>query len=288
MEDLLRPLYQERASQPNTLGIILIEKGKDAFIHTDYFDIALLVIVKEAEKNAFIKHYEYENGKATLYTVRESQVREWLLLSSNRKIVDWIINGKVLFDRNEYIIELKKQLHEFPADERQIKMGIEFTKLIRRYQDGKAFFNANHYLDAYNYVIHALHHLGRLAIIENGFHPEVTVWNQVKQIDPQIYKLYIELVESEESLEKRLELLFLASEFLIHSRAKLGASHILHVLSKKNEPWSYGEIMDHPELQVYSVDLEVFIEFLVEKHYLNVVKVETKGKGIFHRNYSVS
>ncbi|MEH7238583.1 nucleotidyltransferase-like protein [Bacillus sp. JJ1562] len=288
MEDLLRPLYQERASQPNTLGVILFEKGKDAFTHTDYFDLALLVIVKEAEKNVFIKHYDYNKNKATLYTVKEGQIKDWLLFGSNRKIVDWIVNGKILFDRNEYITDLRNELHEFPAEERQIKMGIEFAKLIRRYQDGKAFFNADQHLDAYNYVIHALHHLARLAIIENGFHPEITVWNQVKQIDPQIYKLYIELLESEESLEKRLELLFLASEFLIHSRAKIGANHILNVLSQRNDSWTFGEIMELPELKVYSVDLEVYLEFLVDKHFINVEKIETKGKGIYHRTYSVN
>ncbi|MEH7226772.1 nucleotidyltransferase-like protein [Bacillus sp. JJ1566] len=288
MEDLLRPLYQERASHPNTLGVILIEKGKDAFTHTDYFDKALLVIVKEAEKNVFIKHYEYDNNKASLYTVKESQMNEWLLFGSNRKIVNWIVNGRILFDRNDYITNLRNELHEFPAAERQIKMGIEFAKLIRRYQDGKAFFNANQHLDAYNYVIHALHHLARLAIIENGFHPEITVWNHVKQIDPQIYKLYIELLESEESLEKRLELLFLASEFLIHSRAKSGAGHILNVLSQRNDSWTFGEIMELPEFKVYSVDLEVYLDFLVEKHFINVETIETKGKGIFHRTYNVN
>jgi len=288
MEDLLRPLYLERAGQPNTLGILLIEKGKVAFTHIDYFDVALLVIVKESDKNVFIKHYNYNNQKASLYTVKESQLKEWLFFGSNRKIVDWVLNGKVLYDRNDYIINFRNRLHEFPTEERQIKMGIEFAKLIRRYQDGKAFFNAKQHLDAFNYVIHALHHLARLAIIENGFHPEVTVWNQVRQIDPQIYKLYTELLESEESLEKRLELLFLASEFLIHSRAKRGAIHILNVLSRRDGSWTFGEIMELPELKVYSVDLEVYLEFLVEKHFINVEKQETKGKGIFHRTYHVT
>ncbi|MFS0862725.1 nucleotidyltransferase-like protein [Fredinandcohnia sp. 179-A 10B2 NHS] len=288
MEDLLRPIYQERASHSHTLGIIMIEKGKDAFPQTDQFDTVLLVIVKETERPLFIKHYEYKNGKATLYTVVEDQLKEWLLLGSNRKVIDWILNGKVLFDRNDYIEDLKKQLDEFPAEERKAKMGVEFAKLIRRYQDGKAFFDNKQYLDAYNNVIHALHHLARLAVIEKGFHPEVTVWNQVKQIDPQIYKLYVELLESEETLEKRLELLFLASEFLIHSRVKLGGNHIIEVLSQKEDPWLFGEIMEHPDLQIYSVDLEVFIEFLVDKHLLNVESIETKGQGIFHRAYKTN
>ena len=86
-------------------------------------------------------------------------------------------------------------------------MGLEFAKLIRSYVDGKALFENKQFLDAYNHVVHSLHHLARLAVIENGLHPELTVWHQVKQIEPEIYKLYEELVNSEETIEKRLELI---------------------------------------------------------------------------------
>src|SRR5690606_40421365 len=68
--------------------------------------------------------------------------------------------------------------------------------------------------------------LARLAIIKNGHFPEITVWNQVKKIEPEIHKLYEELVNSEEGLEKRLELLFLASDVLIHSYIEYGTSHL--------------------------------------------------------------
>ncbi|PMY00971.1 hypothetical protein C1Y18_34915, partial [Pseudomonas sp. MPR-R5A] len=90
----------------------------------------------------------------------------------------------------------------------------------------------------------SLHHLARLTIIENGFHPEVTVWNQVRQMEPEIMKLYEELVQSHEPLEKRLELLFLASEFLIHSRTRLGANHLLDILADK-EVWTIQDIIQH-------------------------------------------
>ena len=79
------------------------------------------------------------------------------------------------------------------------------------------------------------------------------------------------LVSSEESLEKRLELLFLASEFLIHSRIKDGAQHIVEVLSTKDF-WTIQEIHEQEELKNYSVDLEVFIEFLVDKRFIFSLK----------------
>jgi len=287
MEDILRPIYQERASQSNTLGVLLVEKKHKSSHITDSFDVILLIIVKEADQPLFIKHYTYDDKKAAMHIVLESQLQEWLLLGTNRKIFEWIHEAKILFDRNEYVLNLKTELRDFPFNGRKIKMGLEFAKLIRRYVDGKALFESDQFLDAYNFVVHSLHHLARLAGIENGLHPELTVWHQVKQIEPEIYKLYVELVNSEETLEKRLELLFLASEFLIHSRTSIGATHLLEVLSGK-EYWLFNEIMNEKELIPYSVDLAVLIEYLIEKHLIEVVNIETKGNGVFHRCYRVS
>ncbi|MBS4192505.1 hypothetical protein KHA94_20320 [Bacillus sp. FJAT-49705] len=286
MEDILRPIYQERASQANTLGVIIINKQQKNIPATDTFDAVLLILVKEAETHVFVKHYTYNDKKSALYMVTDQQLHEWLLLGSNKKIFDWLYNGKILFERNEYIHNLKTELREFPFNGRKLKMGIEFAKLIRRYMDGRAFFENGHYLDTYNHVVHSLHHLARLAIIEHGFHPEVTVWQQVKQIEPEILKLYEELVYSHEPLEKRLELLFLASEFLIHSKTKSGISHFVDVLSEK-EFWSISELMKHEELIFYSVDLGMLLEYLIDKHVVEIVNIETKGQDIFHRYYKL-
>jgi hypothetical protein len=284
MEDILRSIYQERASHSNTIGVVMVEKRQKAIPTTDTFDTILLIIVKENDDPVFVKHYSYKDKKAAMHIVTEKQIHDWLLIGNNKKIFDWLYNGKIIFDRNESIANLKHELKEFPFFGRKIKMGIEFAKLIRRYTDGKAFFDNFHYLDAYNHVVHSLHHLARLAVIENGFHPEVTVWHQVKQIEPEIYKLYEELICSEETIEKRLELLFLASEFLIHKRTKIGTQHLLEVLEEK-EYWSFNDMMSHPELAAYSVDLGILLEYLIEKKILSVVNVETKGQGIYHRYY---
>ncbi|RHW33289.1 hypothetical protein D1B31_20450 [Neobacillus notoginsengisoli] len=286
MEDILRPVYQERASQENTLGVLVIEKKEKNSPTTDFFDAILLVIVHDADEHLTIKHYSYDCKKAALHTITESMLREWMLLGTNKKIFEWLYSGKVVFDRNEYIKKLLIEFRDFPFYGRKIKMGIEFAKLIRRYLDGKAFFENGQYLDAFNYVVHSLHHLARLAVIENGFHPELTVWNQVKQIDPELFKLYEELVTSEEGLEKRLELLFLASEFLIHSRTKVGAAHLLNLLKNK-EAWTIGELMKEEELKHYSVDLSVLLEYLAEKNLIEAFQVETKSSGLFHRYYRI-
>ncbi|WP_075618976.1 nucleotidyltransferase-like protein [Paenisporosarcina indica] len=286
MEQILRPIYQERASQPNTLGVILVEKREKVSQITDTFDSILLILVKDANQPVFTKHYTYNDKKAAMHLVTEKQLRKWLLLGTNRKIVDWIFYGRVMFDRNEFVQELKLELKDFPFYGRKIKMGIEFAKLIRRYLEAKVFFEQKNYMDAYNHIVDSLHHLARLAVFENGMHPEVTVWSQVKVIEPAIYKLYEELLSSDEPIDKRLELLILASEFLIHSRTKDGSQHILEVMSHKNH-WMIQELHEQDELRNYSVNLEVFIEFLVEKGYIQVDQIETKSNKIYHRYYKV-
>ncbi|MGK7379973.1 nucleotidyltransferase-like protein [Planococcus sp. 1R117A] len=286
MEQILRPIYQERASQESTLGVVLVEKREKMSPITDTFDSILLIITKENETPVFTKHYTYLNKKAAMHIVTERQLHKWLLLGTNRKIVDWLFHGRIIYDRNEFMEKLKMELKDYPFYGRKIKMGMEFSKLIRRYLEGKVFFEEKNYLDAYHHIVESLHHLARLAVLENGLPPEVTVWTQVKQMEPAIYKLYEELVLSDEALEKRLELLFLASEFFIHSRTKDGAQHIREVMEQK-ERWTIQELHEQEELRNYSSNLEVFIEFLVEKDLISVEGVKTKSEGIFHRYYYV-
>ena len=45
--------------------------------------------------------------------------------------------------------------------------------------------------------------------------------------------------------------------------------------------------MNKKSFSNYSVDLEVFIEFLVEKGYIHIERVQTKSDNIFHRYYKV-
>ncbi|QIZ66650.1 nucleotidyltransferase-like protein [Geobacillus subterraneus] len=285
MEELLRPIYQEWASRCNTRGILLIEKTAGHATVTDTFDVVLLVIVDSQSEPLYLKHYSVSGEKAAHYAVNERKLNEWFVLGSHRKAIDWVFNGKIVFDRNDYVWQLRQRLEQFPPKERRLKMGLEFAKLIRRYTDGKALFTARHWLDSYNHMMHALHHLARLTVIEHGLYPEVTVWNQVKQMDGQIYKLYEELVGSEEPLPKRLELLLLASEFLIHSFIVSGSSHLCEVLKEKSGAWSIEEMTRHPQFAPYSVDLAIMLEYLVERKVLTAVEVPTKGNRMFERYY---
>lgn len=284
VEQILRSIYQERASDSKTLSVLLIEKREEEDPNIDMFDAILLVITSDETTPIYTKHYTTSAGNAAMHVISNQQLKKWLLLGSKRKVVDWLFHGTVYFDRNEYIENLKHELTEYPYYGQKIKMGIELSRLVRAYMEGKKFYEQENYLDAYNHVVNSLHHLARLAVIEKGLFPEVKVWNQVKKIDPAIYKLYEELVMSEEPLKQRLELLFLASEFFIYNRTTKGATHILEVMATKDY-WEIQDLHDHEELKLYSVELEVFVEYLIKKGFIEVVESRSKNSFISHRMY---
>ncbi|MDL4841885.1 nucleotidyltransferase-like protein [Aquibacillus rhizosphaerae] len=285
MEDLLRPLYQERASHSNTLGILIIEKNKVISPETDNFDVILLIIVSEAEQSWYVKHYEFNGKSAAMHIVEEKLLKDWIDTSTYRRAVEWVINGTTVFDRNEYISGLKEELRTFPQEKRNLKLAIEFAKLTRSYSESKDLYESGHYLDAYSRILRSLHYLGRLAIIEKGYHPEVLVWSQVKRIAPEVYKLYEELIKSNEETKKRVELMLLAVEFALNSKAQICAKHLLDIMHTETEPWSFGELKVHPGVRSYALDLSTVIEYLISKDIIDVILEETKGNSIYHRKY---
>lgn len=286
MEHILRPIYQERASDPNTLGAVLIEKIDDLSPSTDNFDSILLLLVKTADVPVFTKHYTYDEHIMAMHIITETQLRKWLLLATNKKLVDWLYNGRVLFDRNEFVSILRKELLANPRYGRLVKMGIEFSKLLRRFQEGLVSFDQKNYLDAYHHMSESLLHLARLSIIEEGIYPEGMVWNQVRQYNPDIYRLNENYVLSNETVKKRLEVVFLATEKLLDSKIKDCSMHILYVMKQKQR-WSIQQLHEHEELKDYSINLEVFIETLVDKGYIDIERLTTKSPELYHRYYVV-
>ena len=73
-----------------------MKKREKSILITDTFDAILLIIVKEAEQPVFIKHYSYLEKKAAMHIVTEAKINQWLLLGSNRKLVEWIYSGRII------------------------------------------------------------------------------------------------------------------------------------------------------------------------------------------------
>ncbi|MFN7252894.1 MAG: nucleotidyltransferase-like protein [Anaerobacillus sp.] len=267
----------------NALGLLRVENES-----TLDLDIVLIAITnKEEDVQSHVAHFHIGNKSVELQFFNAEQIPRILIGGLNRRLVDWLMNAAIIAEKDGYVTELRKKITQFPVKDRQHKIAVEFSKLIRRYADGKQLFKQEHFLDAFNSILHSLHHLARISVIEHGLYPEVTVWQQVKHLEPEIYKLYEEMVTGEEVLEKRIELLLIAINFAITSKTRLGATHLIEIMQEKTEPWSIEDLLNHDQLKEYDSDLVVLIEFLVQKGIIDIVKVVTEENDVFLRLYLV-
>ncbi|MFZ4453412.1 nucleotidyltransferase-like protein [Salibacterium aidingense] len=284
MEKVLRQICREYAEDADTQGIVLVEKAAGKESLTDFFD-AVLLVISAGKSNSVTHHFNGETVDISLHVVAEEDLFEWIITGKNRKIMEWLLIGELLYNRNNTVPFMKKRLKRFPGSERRKRSAVEFAGLVRSFEDGKTQYHLRHFLDAFHDMFDALDHLARLSVIEKGMYPEVTIWEQVKEIDPETYKLYQELVAGEDNVEKRLELLIIAVEFSIRSKSETGKAHLETVLKVSGRQWSYDELCCHPELEEYAVDLEILLQYLVKHGYINKEKKHSKLRDIFYYKY---
>lgn len=287
MEELLKPIYEEQIKRINTLGVIIIEKAKPTSPITDNFDVILLQVVNGAEQAWDIKHYEVASGKVVAIHTITADFLEDQSRTNESKLFEWIVNGKVIFERDEYVTKLKKQYKDFPEQTRDLKKAMEFGKLIKSFYEAKDLYESAQYKDAYSSIVHSLHYLARLAVIKQGDHPSLTVWSQVKHKDLEVYKLYEELIYSNENIEKRIQLMLIAADFVIRTRAELSASHLLNVMKTKDAAWTYAELLFTPSLEPYAPDLTAMIFYLTEKGIIESKLERTCDQDVYIRRYQV-
>ncbi|MCM2676748.1 nucleotidyltransferase-like protein [Alkalicoccobacillus plakortidis] len=286
MDMLLRQLYQDQASKEHTCAILVLKKDDSSFLSTDGFD-AIILLISDDVTDWYSKHYEAMGKRIAFHTMSQGMMHHSLITGNQRRLIDWLVNGKIVYDRNEFMQDVKVRIDSFPPGDRSKKLTIQFAKLLRRFEEGKTLFNQGYVLDGFSNLFHALHHLARIAVIKDGFYPEVTVWEQVKKIEPEIHKLYQEALNSEEALDKRIELLILALEVSIISKLELGTSHFLELLRSIEGEASIAELLAIPEVQEYRIDLELVLNVLIEKGFVSIVQRETPAKSIFQTKYKI-
>lgn len=271
----------KRVNDHNTLGIIFVES------EIELTSVLLKVTNGCSQKEISPLHLCMGTKSVEFHTVSKQQITRNLINGNNRRLIEWFVNGEIVMDKDNALADLKATLLEFSFDCRKYKIAIEFSRLIKNYSDGKRLYNRGHFLDAFNTILHALHHLARISIIEHGIYPEITVWDQVKQLEPEIYKLYDEMVTGEESIEKRIELLLIAINFSITSKTKHAASHLIDIIKNSKKAWSVEELLNDSELQELGYDMVYLLEYLVQKGIVDIMKVNTDDVEIFSYQYYI-
>jgi hypothetical protein len=285
MEEVHFDLFCDQVARENIESVLLIKALHPQSPLIDGFDELYVVIVSQLKEKIRIENILHNSSNIQVRWVDQQYFVHIIENRFHRRFVQWTLQGKVLYDKNNYIGKVRDKFSTYPSVFHQRTICIEFTYFLRNYLEAKEYLGQKQFLDAYTSMFRALHHWARLAIIEAGEVPETVVWQQVSKIDYSIFKLYEELITTTDPLEKRIELLLLASEFSVISKIAECSQFLLDIMSTRHEPWSVNELIHHPELQGVQFDLILLLEKLARRSLVREVVIENKGKTV--KKYSV-
>lgn len=260
-------------NDPRIISVMAVDNPKQLPSLTDGFDTLLLIVTNDLRLNNHTTNYIRDDSRIQERWTDPSSIEQWIRHGVNRNILHWLLKGEILLDQNTYLEGLRHRILEFPGDLREHKLLIEFSHFLRKYLQSKEYILDDHILDAYNNILEALHHWARIVIVEDGYHPEITVWRQIRAINPGVYKLYEELTMSKETLKQRVQLVLLACEFSVMSKMEHCCEAFIQILRDSEQPLSSDELQQHSQLVEIKSELPLLLNKLVKKGLIKEVAV---------------
>lgn len=271
-------------------GLISLLTISNPYSNETLFDgmdrLVLGVFDREPDKKT--EHLIIGDTRILVRRVSADYLESLVMSGESRGAVQWVAQGEALLDRDGYLEDLKHRLNEWPERMKERKMLSEFSKFSSTYIQAKQDLKDGQILDAYSHILTSLHHWAHIALIEEGMNPELTVWVQMRRVNPGIYKLYEELTTNRETVEQRVQLLILACEFSVLTKMKSSCSLLLRLIGTRPEGWSVPELMEHPELKGLSLDFSLLLQKLARKGYLLEVARSKRaaGPGLMELRYA--
>lgn len=272
MSEEYKKWIDELREQEQVLSLIEVKSPELFAPVAGGMDLLLLVIYRDETKWTVL-NLNMDGMRVQVRFVSLAQLEEAVFKRLDKNLITWLQEGEVLVDKQDKIETLKTAFFELTQDIYEQKLFVEFALFLNKYMESKQYLKLDHDLDSFNSVLQAIHHWARIQIIKHGMVPELTVWKQVKSIDPAIYKLYEELVSTEEPLNKRIELVLLASEFSVLSEIEHSTRFLVSIIKEREEPWGIEELMNHPRLKDHSLDLTLVLEKMVNRSLIKAVSV---------------
>ncbi|WP_246096570.1 nucleotidyltransferase-like protein [Paenibacillus sinopodophylli] len=273
MEHIKAHIANSYQDEPDVIGLAVIENPYPYNPLIDGLDSLVLVVVHEDRARNETEHIQVGGKRVMIRTIDSKGLTEWLSGGENRNIIEWLVRGEILVDRDGYLSNVRERLLQFPNSMREQKQFTEFAGFLRTYLQAKQDLLDGNLLDAYSHILTALNHWAHIVLIEEGRHPELTVWKQLRRVHPGIYKLYEELTVSPETLEQRVQLVMLGCEFSVMTKMKTSCVLLFSILKSREEPWSIAELQSHPSIHVLHVDLSLILQKLVMREYIREVAV---------------
>jgi len=258
--------YLEQLGQED--GVISLLQIANPFSYQsleDGMDRLVIMVMRDVNPERDTEHWLWNDVRIQIRRLTPETLENWILSRPDRKIIYCLVQGDILIDRDGYLTTLRDQLLEWSPLMREQKLISEFSHFVRAYLHAKQDLKDGQVLDAYSNVLSSLHYWAHIALIEQGMHPELTVWEQMRRVNPGIYKLYEELTTSGETLEQRVQLVLLACEFSILNKLESSCELLIRLIESREDSWSTSELLKHPKLAGLSLELSILLGKLVKR-----------------------
>lgn len=245
------------------------------------FDFIVLIVHEEQGSELVVEHTLTRDLPCQVLHVTIESLQRWLIAGEKGDLIRCFIEGELVHDHGGRLSSLRQEYIEFEQPLRDRKMLYEFSRFLCIYVEAKRYMQAGFVIDAYQCVLDSLKHWARIELIERGVLPDKAVWEQVKELNTAIHKLYEELTQSTETIRQRVELVLLACEFSVMSKMAECTGLLLEILKSRSEPWSIEELIHHPELSLLRNELPLVIRKLVNRSLVkeSVIWLEFSGYG---------
>nr|WP_255654785.1 nucleotidyltransferase-like protein [Cohnella sp. REN36] len=263
------------------IGLLLIKNPYAYPTLIDGMDKLVMAVYEHLPGEAAeAEHWMWEDTRIQVRRVTPAKLDAWIVRGEYRGIIHCLGQGEVLYDRDGYLERTRRRLGEWPADMKEQKLLCEFSRYLRTYFQAKQDLKDGQIMDAYTHILASLNYWAHIALIEDGMHPEPTVWGQIRRVNPGIYKLYEELTSSQETLEQRVHLVLLAVEFSVLTKMKSSCALLTRILGGSQQSWSISELQRHPELEGLALDLSLVLQKLAMRGYIREVAKPVRQKGV--------
>jgi hypothetical protein len=231
----------------------------------DGMDRLALLVMNTVRPETDTEHWMWNDVRIQVRRVTRETLESWVVSGDNRSVVHWLVQGEILIDQENYLTDLSRRLMEWSQLLREQKLLSEFSQFVRTYLQAKQDLRDDQVLDAYSNVLYSLHYWANIVLVEQGMHPELTVWEQMRKVNPEIYKLFEQLTTSSETLEQRIQLVLLAIEFSVFNQMESSCALLIRLIESRSESWTPAELQQHSDLSGLSLDLSVLLQKLVKR-----------------------
>ncbi|WP_309120989.1 nucleotidyltransferase-like protein [Paenibacillus sp.] len=261
------------ADRPDVIAAAYIEKTMQFSALIDGFDALIIVVTDSDRQQCFTHHYSKDKTYIQERWYDRGTLGALLAPTGNRDVQQWLLAGEIVLDKQGFLEEKRETLLAVTPEKRDERLFQEFSLFLRHFLLSKNDLEAGDLLDAHSHILTAVHHWAKISVVESGHVPELTVWKQVRSINPGIFKLYEELSTNTETLEQRVRLAHLACDFSVMSKLKDCCRPLLRILSSRSEPWSAAELERHPDLHAVRTELHLVLKKLVRRSLIQEVFV---------------